>query len=284
MLFGAHVSIAGGISNAPERAENLGCEVFQMFSRAPQAWGAKDITDGEANLFKQNMIKFNQKECYIHAPYLINLASLDNRIRGGSIHLIKEELRRGSQIGAKYVMTHLGSYKDVDRELEGPMMVVDGLKKILEQESSTELLIEISAGAGDVIGCVFDELGYFLEELKGHKIGICLDTAHMFASGYDLRTQESLIKVFDDFDKIVGLENLKLFHLNDSKVGLGERKDRHEHIGEGKIGLSGFKAIILEKRIQHLNFILETEYDKVEQDLKIMKELREKLSHREKIL
>src|SRR3989344_3178288 len=174
MLFGAHVSIAGGISNAPERAENLGCEVFQMFSRAPQAWGAKDITDGEANLFKQNMIKFNQKECYIHAPYLINLASLDNRIRGGSIHLIKEELRRGSQIGAKYVMTHLGSYKDVDRELEGPMMVVDGLKKILEQESSTELLIEISAGAGDVIGCVFDELGYFLEELKGHKIGICL--------------------------------------------------------------------------------------------------------------
>lgn len=274
MLFGAHISISGGIWNAPERAAGFGCEVFQMFSRSPQAWGAKDITDEEADLFKQNMVKFNQKECHIHASYLVNLASLDGRIRGGSIHLIKEELERASQLGVKYVMTHLGSYKDVDREFEGPMMVVDGLKKILEQESSAELLIEISAGAGDVIGCKFEELVYFLEELKGYKIGVCLDTAHMFASGYDLRTKESLSNVLDDFDKTVGLKNLKLFHLNDSKVGLGEKKDRHEHIGEGKIGLSGFEALVSEKRVQHSSFILETEHDKVEQDLKIMKKIR----------
>lgn len=274
MLFGAHISIANGIWNAPERATILGCEVFQMFSRPPQGWSAKEIADEDAILFKENMKRFNQRECYIHTPYLINLASLDNKIRYSSISMIKQELERGSKLGARYVMTHLGSYKDVDKEFEGPMMVVDGLKKILEQESSAELLIEISAGAGDIIGCAFEELAYFLEELKDYKIGICLDTAHMFASGYDLRTQESLVKVFDDFDKIVGLKNLKLFHLNDSKIGLGERKDRHEHIGEGKIGLSGFEALVSEKRVQHLSFILETEHDKVEQDLQIMKKIR----------
>lgn len=276
MLFGAHVSIANGIWNAPERAASLGCEVFQMFSRPPQGWSAKEITDDEAVLFKENMKRFNQKECYIHTPYLINLASIDNKIRHSSINIIKQELERGSKLGAKYAMTHLGSYKDVDNILEGPLMVVNGLKKILDGNYSTELLIETSAGAGDVIGCSFEELGYFLSELKDYKIGICLDTAHIFASGYDLRTKESLTKVFDDFDRIVGLKNLKLFHLNDSKVGLGERKDRHEHIGEGKIGLSGFEALVSEKRVQHLSFILETEHDKVEQDLQIMKELRGK--------
>jgi len=204
----------------------------------------------------------------------MNLASLNNRIRYGSISLVKHDLEVGSKIGAKYAMTHLGSYKDVDPELEGPMMIADALKKILDKEYETELLLEISAGAGEVAGDTFEELAFFLKEMKGYKFGICLDTAHMFASGYDLRKKENVKKVFDDFDKIVGLKNLKLFHLNDSKVGLGERKDRHEHLGEGKIGIDGIKAIIQEKRLKDVNCIIETEHDKVAQDIETAKSFR----------
>ncbi|MEK7453234.1 MAG: deoxyribonuclease IV, partial [Patescibacteria group bacterium] len=197
MLFGAHISSAGGLENAPERASLIGCEVFQMFSRSPQIWKAPELKDETVELFNENMKKFNQKECYIHTSFLINLASVNNKIRHGSMNIIKEELERGSRLGAKYVMTHLGSYKDVDSDLEGPMMVVDALKKILDKEYFTELLIEISAGAGNIVGCTFEELAYFMEELKGYKVGICLATAHMFASGYDLRNKKAVTTVFD---------------------------------------------------------------------------------------
>ncbi len=276
MLLGAHVSSAGGVDKAPERAQQEGCEVFQMFSRSPQMWKAPDITDEIADLFKKNMEKFEQKEAYIHTPYIINLASVNNRIRYGSIEIIKQELERGSKLGVKYAMTHLGSYKDVDTELEGPLMVADALKKILDKEYETELLLEISAGAGEIVGSKFEELAYFLSELKDYKIGICLDTAHMFASGYDLRTKEAVTKVFDDFDKIVGFKNLKLCHLNDSKVDINEKKDRHEHIGEGYIGMEGFKAIFSDKRLQNINFVLETPGDR-EKDFKVIKKLRKDL-------
>lgn len=276
MLLGAHVSSAGGVQNAPERARQQGCEVFQMFSRSPQMWKAPDITDETADLFKENMKKFEQKEAYIHTPYIINLASVNNRIRYGSIEIIRQELERGSKLGVKYAMTHLGSYKDVDTELEGPLMVADALKKILNKEYKTELLLEISAGAGEIVGSKFEELAYFLDELKEYKVGICLDTAHMFASGYDLRTKEAVTKVFDDFDKIVGLKNLKLLHLNDSKVDINEKKDRHEHIGEGYIGMKGFEAIFSDKRLQDINFILETPGDR-EKDFRVIRKLRKDL-------
>ncbi len=276
MLFGAHISSAGGLENAPERASLIGCEVFQMFSRSPQIWKAPELKDETVELFNENMKKFNQKECYIHTSFLINLASVNNKIRHGSMNIIKEELERGSRLGAKYVMTHLGSYKDVDSDLEGPMMVVDALKKILDKEYFTELLIEISAGAGNIVGCTFEELAYFMEELKGYKVGICLDTAHMFASGYDLRNKKAVTKVFDDFDRIVGTKYLRMSHLNDSKVDIGERKDRHEDIGVGKIGIAGFEAIFSDKRLKDLSFVLETPGD-MEKDLRIIKEMRKKL-------
>jgi len=222
------------------------------------------------------MKKFKQEEAYIHTPYLINLASTNNRIRYSSITMIKQELERGSRLGVKYAMTHLGSYKDVDEVLEGPLMVLDALKKILDDNYSTELLLEISAGAGSIVGDTFEELAYFIKELKGYKVGICLDTAHMFASGYDLRTKETVTKVFDDFDKTIGLKHLKLFHLNDSKVDINEKKDRHENIGEGFIGIKGFEAMLSDKRLKDINFILETPGDRAE-DFKVIKKIRKDL-------
>ena len=276
MLFGAHVSAAGGVDKAPERAQQEGCEVFQMFSRAPQSYKVPELTDETVKAFKENMKKFKQEEAYIHTPYLINLASTNNRIRYSSITMIKQELERGSRLGVKYAMTHLGSYKDVDEVLEGPLMVLDALKKILDDNYSTELLLEISAGAGSIVGDTFEELAYFIKELKGYKVGICLDTAHMFASGYDLRTKETVTKVFDDFDKTIGLKHLKLFHLNDSKVDINEKKDRHENIGEGFIGIKGFEAMLSDKRLKDINFILETPGDRAE-DFKVIKKIRKDL-------
>ena len=276
MLFGAHVSTAGGVDKAPQRAKEEGCEVFQMFSRPPQSYKVPELTDQMISAFKENMEKFDQKEVYIHTPYLINLASTNARIRNSSIAMIKQELERGSKLGVKYAMTHLGSYKDVDEELEGPLMVVDALKKILSDDYETELLLEISAGAGSIVGDTFEELAYFIDELSGYKVGICLDTAHMFASGYDLRTEESVRKVFDDFDRIVGLSNLKLFHLNDSKVDINEKKDRHANLGDGYIGINGIKAILSEGRLKDINFILETPGDRTN-DFNIIKEIRSKI-------
>ena len=274
MLFGAHVSMAGGIDKAPERAAEIGCEVFQIFSRPPQGGNAVDIDGILADKFQANLKKHNQKEFYIHTPYIINLASQDGRIRENSIRLIREDLQRGSALGAKYTMTHLGSAKELDKETANKM-TAENLKKVFDKNYETQLLIEISAGAGNIIGSAFEDLAYFIDELKNYNIGICLDTAHMFASGYDLRDEELVKATFDKFEKTVGLKYLKLFHLNDSKVGLGERKDRHEHIGDGKIGLAGFRAIISEKRLWPFNMICETESDKVAEDIKILKKIRD---------
>ena len=275
MLFGAHVSIAGGIDKAPERAAEIGCEVFQIFSRPPQGGNAVNIDEALAERFQANLKKYDQKEFHIHAPYIINLASIDGRIRGNSIRLIREDLARGSLLGVKYVMTHLGSAKELDKETANKM-VAENLKKIFDKDYKASLLTEMSAGAGNIIGSTFEDLAYFVGELKDHNVGVCLDTAHMFASGYDLRNREAVKATFDKFEKIVGFKHLKLIHLNDSKVDFGSRKDRHEHIGDGKIGLEGFKALVTEKRLRDINMICETESDKVAEDIRILKGLRKR--------
>src|SRR3989344_3165291 len=275
MYFGAHVSMAGGIDKAPERAAEIGCEVFQIFSRPPQGGNAADIDEALAEKFQANLKKYNQKEFYIHTPYIINLASIDGRIRGNSIRLIREDLKRGSLLGARYVMTHLGSAKELDKETANKM-VVENLKKVFDKNYETQLLIEISAGAGNIIGSAFEDLAYFIGELKNYNVGICLDTAHMFASGYDLRDGKAVKATFDKFEKTVGLKYLKLFHLNDSKVDFGSRKDRHENIGDGKIGREGFVALIAENRLRDINMVCETESDKVVEDIRILKGLRER--------
>lgn len=276
MLFGAHVSIAGGLWNAPANATAIGCEVFQIFSRPPQGGKVAPITPDVVKQFRAACEEFNQAEWYIHTPYFINFASATPRIRHGSTTIVREELERGSAIGATYVMTHLGSFKDLGQDA-GMQAVKEGLAKMLDgYTGSTQFLIEIAAGSGEIIGDTFEEIGEIIKskELNRYDIGVCFDTQHAFASGYDFRTEAALDDTLKKFDDAIGLEKLKMSHCNDSKVELGGKRDRHEHIGEGFIGKDGFKNIVVHPKLKNMNLILETPHDKVVQDLKILKSLR----------
>lgn len=281
--IGCHVSIAGGVFNAPKNAAALGCETFQMFSRSPHGGAVAEITPEIQAQFKEEMAKHKFEQFVIHAPYIINFGSANPRTFHGSIAIIRKELERGSQLGAQYVMFHPGSLKDhaLDKA-KGLKQVQDGLLEVLEgYEGTTQLLIEISAGAGEIIGDTFEEIAEVMEPLKAHKTfgGICFDTQHAFGSGYDLRTKAKVLETFEKFDKIIGLDFLKMSHVNDSKVDLGSHKDRHEHIDEGQIGKAGFSAILefLHDKKLDLPLILETEHDKVETDIKLLKKLRDSL-------
>ena len=266
------MGIAGGIFNAPKRAADLGCEVFQIFSRSPQGGPAPELTPEVVEKFKSEMKANKQENCYIHTPYYINFASDNNKIRHGSSKIVREELERGTLIGAKYVMMHIGSAKDMSRE-EAVERCVKGIVRVMDgYEGSTELLLEISAGTGDIIGDTFEELAEIIEKSgMKDKVGVCLDTCHMFASGYDIRDEKGMAETLENISKTVGKKSIKLIHTNDSKVGLGERRDRHDHIGDGKIGRHGFELMMENFDV---DFILETEHDEVAEDISILKDIR----------
>src|SRR3989344_3142432 len=276
MKIGCHVSIAGGVFNAPERANALGCEILQIFTRSPQGGPAPKLTPEIISNFKNLNTKYKILNTYIHTPYYINFASSNPRIKNGSASVIRDELERGSLIGAKYVMTHLGSAKDAGIK-KGVEMVIEGIGKALNgYRGTTKLLLENSAGSGDVIGSNLADLAKILKALKPHKAlaGICLDTQHAWASGYDwVNNFEGTIK---RIDKEIGLKNIKLIHANDSKPAFNARKDRHDHIGKGTIGLKGFKNIITFVKKLDIDMLLETEHPEVTEDIKILKKLRGK--------
>lgn len=281
--IGLHVSAAGGAANAPENAKEFDAEVFQFFSRSPRGGSAPKISDEQARLFRQRCEEYGF-ESYIHTPYYTNFASKSKRIYHGSVNVVREELERGNKLGVKYVVTHLGSAKDWVKDkksTETPQaaleQVVKGLKKIYADtpKLTSRLLLEIAAGAGSIIGDTFEELAYLLDALGRKDVHVCLDTCHMFAAGYDLRTKEAVADTMKQFEKQVGISQLKLVHMNDSKVDLNGRADRHEHIGKGKIGIAGFKAILAHKDFQKVNFILETKHDTlIHKDLDFLKKHR----------
>lgn len=279
MKFGFHVSIAGSIAEAPVRAHDLSCECFQIFSRSPRGGPAPKLTKEIIGDYRSRSKEWGF-ESVIHTPYYINFASTTPRIRYGSISVVREELERGTQLGVSYVVTHLGSAKDTGRKV-GVHKTWRAIQRLLEgYRGTTGLLLEINAGAGELVGNSFEELAEIIKnaeskkEFKG-KVNICLDTCHLYAAGYDISTKAGVQKVIKDFDRIVGLNRLKLFHGNDSMFGLGEHRDRHEHIGIGKIGLEGFKTIINHPKLRKVNMILETPQDgKHINDLKTLKKLR----------
>ena len=303
--IGVHISIAGGIVLAPRRAHDSGCETFQCFTRSPQGGPAPELVQSTITNFKSEMADFGMETFYIHTPYYINFASPDRRIRHGSIKVVREELERGSMLGARFVMTHLGSYAGQTLE-EGIAKVADAATQILDgYAGSTELLLEIAAGTGNIIGDTFEEVGEILRRLGlknkgltrpnfwtsakgafaegasknlGGFGGICFDTCHAFASGYDFRTTERARNVLKEFDKKIGLEYLKLSHINDSKVDLGGRRDRHEHIGDGFIGVDGLSSLLKTPEFQKIDWLLETDDVKREQDIKILKQIHEQFN------
>ncbi|KKQ45745.1 MAG: putative endonuclease 4 [Candidatus Moranbacteria bacterium GW2011_GWC2_37_8] len=275
MYIGCHVSIAGGVFNAPERAAELGANAMQIFTRSPQGGKAPELTPEILAEFKLRVTSYGLQEIVVHTPYYINFASENNRIRHGSVSVVRDELERASLLGAKYVMTHLGSAGTLS-EREASDKVVEMLSKTLEgYDGSAELLIENCAGAGKIIGDKFSEILYILEKINHPKLnGICIDTQHSFASGYDWRDFETTLA---KIDSEIGLDKIKLIHANDSKTEFASRKDRHEHIGKGLIGQEAFKKIVSFAKEKNITMIAETEYDFVKDDIELLKNLSKKI-------
>lgn len=274
MKFGAHVSIAGGIDKAPARAHELGCECFQIFTRSPRGGQPPKLDIDLIDSFLKNCSEYKLKNYYVHTPYYINFASDNPDIRKSSVRIVKEELERSDLLGVKHIMTHLGSSKGIERS-EAIERVATGISKILEHtDTKTTLLLENSAGQGDTIGEKFEEIAEILYKVNYNNLGVCLDTAHTFAAGYDIRDNKSISETLEIFNSTIGLKYLRLIHGNDSKVGLGEKKDRHEHIGKGKIAKKGFKTIVNNNHLKSLDMIIETPPEGVKKDIEVLKNLR----------
>lgn len=276
--IGLHVSGAGGLAEAPARAHALGCECFQLFSRSPRGGGAPPISAETAKLFRTRC-KTWKLESYVHAPYYINFASSNNRISFGSVSAVREELERGSLLGVKYVMTHVGSSLGLE-ENAALKQVSARVQAIFDPKKggpySTKLLLEISAGAGAIIGDTFEELAAIVKGVGRADLGICLDTCHLFASGYDIRTSVAITETMRAFKKHLPLSRFQLVHANDSLYRLGEHRDRHTDIGDGELGVDTFRHLLTHPAFQGRNFVLETpgEDARRKKDVALLKKLR----------
>jgi deoxyribonuclease-4 len=279
-LIGAHVSIAGSIANAPLNARREGLETFQCFTRSPQGGPAPELTAEVIGQFRKNMETAGLRRFVVHAPYYINLASPHARIRHASRRIIREELERSSLLGASFVMFHPGSHAGRSLE-EGLASARKGMGEILDGYAGTaKLLVEISAGAGQVLGDTFEEVAAIIRPVLGHPGfgGVCFDTCHAYASGYDFRTPADAQRMLDAFDRQIGLELLRVSHVQDSKTDLNGRRDRHEHIGKGFIGVDGLKALLATAPFRGIDWILETETDGRDEDVRMLRSLRDLLA------
>ena len=275
MKFGAHVSIAGGIENAPLRARDIGCECFQMFTRSPRGGRPPELDESLLEAFFRNCGEVSISDYYVHTPYFINLASGKEDLRGKSVDLVREELERSSALGVKYMMTHIGSAREVERDT-AISNVVDSLSRVLRDYcGETQLLLENTAGQGHTIGASFEEISLILERTERGDIGVCIDTAHMFASGYDIRTSEGVAELVECVGSVFAPGTVKLVHANDSKVGFNSNKDRHEHPGEGEIGIDCFMAMIRNPFFENLDMIVEMPPPEVAKDVELLKKLRD---------
>ncbi|MFB3765079.1 MAG: deoxyribonuclease IV [Methanotrichaceae archaeon] len=273
---GVHVSIAGGIANAVDRASQKGCDVFQIFSRNPRGWRFKDISPEEADSFVAKLKKSGIGPAFDHMPYLPNLASPKEDVYLQSVTTLTAELHRCGQLHIPYLVTHLGSHLGSGREA-GLKRLVDCISTTFSRtDNDVMLLLENTAGSKNSMGSSFEDIAAILNALDTKRLGVCLDTCHLFVAGYDLRTPEALGHTLEEFENLIGLERLRLIHLNDSKGDLGSGLDRHEHIGLGKIGEEGFKVILRNDVIKALPLILETPIDSVRDDkgnIKVAREL-----------
>jgi len=274
--LGVHVSIAGTIDQAADNARELGCDTFQMFTRNPRGWKFKELAAEEVAEFRRKTEAYDLKPIMSHMPYLPNLSSPKKRIYNKSLKSLSAELDRCGQLGIPYIVTHLGSHLGKGTEI-GLKNIVSAINlAISENNNEVILLLENTAGTKNSMGSTFEEIKSIFDGLEEKKrAGICFDTAHAFATGYDLRTAETVNSTFARFDEVLGLNLLKVIHLNDSLFELGAGKDRHEHIGMGHIGEAGFKAIFKHQVLRELPFIMETPIDDRRGDVESMRKVRE---------
>lgn len=257
MKIGAHVSGAGSLDLAFGRAEEIGAECFQIFLSPPQRWMDPEIKPEVIEKFQQKTKESGIGPNFVHASYLINLGAQDPGHLDKSINWLRYGLNSCGKLGITGVIFHLGSHKGVG--FDGVKnQVIESIKTILSKSpADSKLLLETSAGAGGNIGGTFEELAELVKGVGDERVGVCLDTAHVFASGVDLRTTEGVAEMVKKFDSTIGLDKLVVMHANDSKVEFGTNRDRHENIGEGFIGLEGFRSIMSNKDLADIPLLLE---------------------------
>ncbi len=258
--LGAHMSISGGLHKAVERAVAAGCGTLQIFTRSSNQWKGKPVSDSDAALFRQTFAASGLHEIISHDIYLINLAAPPGETRDKSLAAFSEEMATCAKLGISKIVMHPGSHT-TDTPAAGLQRVIEAFDQLLAAVPQYEglILLETTAGQGTNLGRHFEELRTIIDGSKTpHRFGICFDTCHTFAAGYDTTSPQGYAAVMDQFDRILGLERLQCFHFNDSKKGLGSRVDRHDHIGQGMLGLEPFRQILNDPRFTKVPKILET--------------------------
>ena len=278
MQIGCHVSISGSIDKAVDNAVERECSAFQIFTRNPRGWHAKELSEEDIKNFKDKLkaSKIDKFATCAHMPYLPNLSSPKPDGFEKSVKSLVEEVERCGELGIPYLVTHLGSHLGTGEE-EGIKRLVKALTTAGQVKNDVMILLENTAGQKNSVGSDFEQLGEIFKQLKpAKKFGVCLDTCHAFVSGYDLRTEKGVKETFKDFEKHVGMENLKILHLNDAKGEIGCNLDRHYHIGLGNIGEEGMTAVVKLISKKKIPIVLETPIDDIRDDfenVRIVKEL-----------
>ncbi|MGQ9481658.1 deoxyribonuclease IV [Chloroflexus sp.] len=258
--FGAHMSISGGVSKSFARGESVGLDSMQIFAKNERQWTAKPISPEEATAFRVEQQRTGIHPVVVHDSYLINLAAPANELREKSIAAFADELERCAQLDIPYLVTHPGAHAGIGEEA-GLARVADAICRLLAEGvgGNTMILLETTAGQGTALGYRFEHLARLFELIPYHeRLGICVDTCHIFAAGYDIRDPEGYQATFAELDRLVGLTRVKCFHLNDSQKDLGSRVDRHAHIGQGCIGVEAFRMLVNDPRFADLPMIIET--------------------------
>ena len=260
-ILGAHMSISGGYYNAIDSGAKAGCDCVQLFTKNNNQWRAKPITDADIDLFYKRKEETGIKHTLSHASYLINIASPKDDLRKKSIESLIVELERADTLGIPYVVFHPGSYTTTDEET-GLATIIDSMNQVLRATVSLDTipLLENTAGQGSNLGYDFKHLGHIIKGVDdSDRVAVCIDTCHAFAAGYPMDTIEHYESTVDKMKKGFGIRKIRAFHLNDSKKPFGSRRDRHEHIGQGEMGLGPFKNLLNDSRFSKIPMYLETE-------------------------
>ncbi|MFN7161666.1 MAG: deoxyribonuclease IV [Fimbriimonadales bacterium] len=255
-LIGAHTSTAGGLQNALYEGKRLGCTAVQIFTASPRQWQPTSVSQEQVEKLQQARAETGIECIVSHAAYLINLASQDADTRRKAYRAYLAELQRCAALGIRYAVVHMGAHPDFETGME---LLIESLRNLLaEMPEGVCIAMETMAGQGSALCYRFEHFARIYEALPDERLVICADSCHLFAAGYDLRTPDTYEAVWETFDRLIGLSRLRVWHLNDSKKPLGARVDRHEHIGEGELGLSAFELILNDKRFEHLPMVIET--------------------------
>ena len=273
--IGAHVSAAGGVHNAVENARSIGANAFALFTKNQKQWKVPPLTDEQISQFKEAMndAGFTASQVLPHDGYLINLGNPDNQKRRISVNAFIDEMQRVEQLGLDRLNFHPGAHlKQIDPD-DCMKLISEGIDEALAATTGVYAVIETTAGQGSALGRTFEELARIIERsVYKDRIGICIDTCHIFAAGYDIRTQESFASVMEDFDRIIGFNRLMGMHVNDAKSEYDSHVDRHAPLGEGNLGLEPFKAMMADKRFEGIPIILETtDPEKWNQEIELLR-------------